>query len=189
MSLRHRFAVTLLGFATFSASSTAAEEASSPEAVDGAATPWETRPSKLSAGVGYPHVLHISYGYAFLPSLRVSASFVGLPPLMFGGGLQADYLVLNGRFGKQGFVTLGAGLQALLLKYNFGIVGIRPNDIDWGVGPELALDVGYAWFSAGIGVGALVGDWRSLKRDIGPDVTPSENIAIAFSLPRLSISW
>lgn len=152
-------------------------------------TVWADRPHRVQLGISYPGVLDIRYSYAVLPKLRAGASFIGLPPFLFGGALQGDYLLLDNRLGNKGFLTISGGLQALLVKYNFGIVGIRPNDIDWGVGPEVALDIGFGWFSAGVGVGALIGDWRSLERDIAPDVTPGENLVITFTLPRLAVNW
>jgi hypothetical protein len=160
-----------------------------PTAAPAPQTPWEERPSRAMVSIGYPQVLHIGYSYAVLPTVRVGGAFIGLPPFLFGGSVQGEYLLTHARSGEHGYVTVSSGIEAMLLKYNFGIVGIQPNDIDWGIGPTIAVDVGFGWFSAGAGVSVLAGDWRSLERDIAPDVTPSKHLAVSFTLPRLSVSW
>lgn len=189
--------VACLGVAMIAGAGLAwSEEASAEEvpadevaSTESASEPWSSRPFRFSLGAGYPHLLHLSFGYAPVPSWRVSASYVGLPPFVFGGGLQVDYLLAAAAIGKKGFVTASAGMQSMLVKYNFGFVGIQPNGIDWGVGPEVAVDVGVGWFSAGLGVGLMAGDWRCLNRQIGPEVTPSDHVVVTFSVPRLSIHW
>jgi hypothetical protein len=182
-------ALAIIALTFASTAPVGAQEVPTDEPEEESTTVWSERPHRITVSAGYPSVLDIRYSFAVLPRLRAGASFVGLAPLLFGGALQCDYLVFEGRLGTDGFVTGSAGLQALLLKYNLAIVGAPPNDIDWGIGPELALDIGVGWFSAGLGVGLLVGDWRSLERDIGPEVTPGSNVVVTFTVPRISVSW
>ena len=182
----HTKRVALICLAILSTSATASAQETVEPVPESA---WDARPFRVEASIAYPHVLHVAFGYSPAPRWRVSASFDGLVPFLFGGGLHLDFLLYDRKFGRNGWFTARGGLQSLVMKYNFDVVGIQPNDVDWGLGPDIGIDVGIGWFSVGAGVGVMVGDWRSLRTDIAPDVTPSDNLVVTFTVPRLAVNW